>query len=99
LVISRSAIRHDKSGFLDYGGAGCKFIVHFQEAAEKLAKAAKSLPQALKRSTFSMTYGTTDSRALPKNLRESGFFRSLLDVALHDSFVRGDPTNPSCRQE
>jgi hypothetical protein len=44
-----------------------------KEAAEKLYKAVKSSPQALKRNTFSATYGTTEVVPFPKNWANQSF--------------------------
>ncbi len=44
-----------------------------EQAAEKIDKAAKSSPQALKRDTFSTTYGTTKVVPFPKHRANQSF--------------------------
>ena len=44
-----------------------------EKAAEKLSKAARSSPQALKRETFSTTYGTTKVVPLPKTCMNQSY--------------------------
>jgi hypothetical protein len=44
-----------------------------KEAVEEIAVRARSSPQALKHDTLATTYGTTESRALPKTCMNRSF--------------------------
>jgi len=70
----KNAFQHRKRGPQGLKPAFLKVLVGTaEEAAEKLTKAAKSSPQALKRNTFSTTYGTTEVVPFPKTCVNRSF--------------------------
>jgi hypothetical protein len=51
----------------------CAIYGTTEEAAEKLGEVAKGSPRALKRNTFSITYGTTEVVPFPRTCLNQSF--------------------------